>query len=121
LARIERGKSRWAIKAANLEKKEKEKEKEEEKEKEKEDKEGEKETSIERKFRIEAERGVGRNEWRAQINNLMTGRDKPEPKVRFDATDSPLSSNIEEGELDYLSQPGENADEESNSDNNNNN
>jgi hypothetical protein len=51
----------------------------------------------------------------------MTG--KPEPKVRFDATDSPLSSNMEEGELDYLSQPGqsEESDEENSNNNNNNN
>jgi hypothetical protein len=47
---------------------------------------------------------------------MMTGR--PEPRVRYDATDSPLSSNMEEGELDLLPQPDEEADEESEVDNN---
>jgi hypothetical protein len=47
----------------------------------------------------------------------MTG--KPETKVRYDTTDSPLSSFREEGELDYLTQPD--ADEESEENNNNNN
>jgi hypothetical protein len=118
LARIERGKSRWAIKAAELEKKEKEIEKENKKEKDK-DKENKEETDAERKFRLASERSLGRKEWRERINRLMTG--KPEPKVRFDATDSPLSSNMEEGELDYLSQPGQPGDsEESEQDNNNN-
>jgi hypothetical protein len=41
-----------------------------------------------------------------------------EPRVRFDSIDSPLSSNMEEGELDYLSQPD--ADEEIINDDDNN-
>jgi hypothetical protein len=45
----------------------------------------------------------------------MTGR--PEPKARYDAIDSPLSSNMEEGELDYLTQPSEEAEEENNNNN----
>jgi hypothetical protein len=95
LSRIERNKSRWALKAQDLEKKDKEKEKEKKKEKEKEkenEKEEEKETSVERKFRLMSERSLGQKQWRAQINALMTG--KPEGKFRYDATDSPLSSNM---------------------------
>jgi hypothetical protein len=116
LARIERNRSRWALKVQDLEEKEKENEKEKEKEKEKPKK--EKETKAERKFRLASERSLGRQQWREQINRMMTCR--PEPRVRFDATDSPLSSNMEEGELDYLT-PLSDADEESEVDNNNNN
>jgi hypothetical protein len=107
-----------------LERKEKEIEKEKENKKEKDkDKDKDKETSVERKFRLKSERALGHKEWRDQINRLMTRW--PEPRVRFDAIDSPLSSNMEEGELDYLSQPGqpseESEEEEPNNNNNNNN
>jgi flagellar biosynthesis GTPase FlhF len=107
--RREQNRSRWAIKATELNNKEKELGKEKEKEKEKENKNAG-ETEAERKFRLASERSLGRQEWRQQINRLMTGR--PEPKVRFDATDSPLSSNMEEGELDYLPQPGQPGEED---------
>jgi hypothetical protein len=80
LARIERNKSRWGIKARELNEKEKEKEKE---------------TSAERKFRLASETYLAQKQWREQINALMTR--KPETAVRFDAVDTPLSSNIEEG------------------------
>jgi type II secretory pathway component PulK len=112
LARVERNRSRWAIKTTELEKKDKEKEKEKEKE--------DSETEQEKKFRITAERPLHHQEWRDQKKHtLKILQRKAEPAFRFDATDSPLSSNMQEGELDYLSQPE--ADEESNCDNNNNN
>jgi hypothetical protein len=50
----------------------------------------------------------------------MTGRAKPETKVRYDAIDSPLSRNMEEGELDYLTQPSEVEESEEEPNNNNN-
>jgi hypothetical protein len=70
---------------------------------------------VERRFRIKSERSLGHKQWREQINRLMTRW--PEQRVRYDATDNPLSCNVEEGELDYLSQPDEDADEESEQDN----
>jgi hypothetical protein len=112
--RIERSQSRWALKAQDLERKDKEAEKGKEKENER-----EKETSAERRFRFSSEPSLGHKQWRDQINQLMTGR-KPETKVRYYATDSPLSCNMEERELDYLPQPDDEADEESEQDNNNN-
>jgi hypothetical protein len=105
-----------AIKAAELENKEKEPEKEKKNEKEKEE---EKETSVERKFRLKSERSPGHQQWRDQINLLMTRR--PEPRVRYDAVDSPVSSNMEEGELDYLPQPGEEEEEDEEEEEENNN
>jgi hypothetical protein len=79
-----------------------------EKEKEKE-KEKDTETSVERKFRLKSERSLGHQQWRDQINRLMTRR--PEPRVRYDGTDSPLSFIMEEGELDFLTQPSEETEE----------
>jgi DNA polymerase III gamma/tau subunit len=97
--KVEHNRSRWTLKAQDLEKKQKEKENEKETQKK------EEETEAEKAFRQASERSLGRQQWWDQINRMMTGR--PEPRVRLDATDSPLSSNREEGEVDYLPQPGQ--------------
>jgi hypothetical protein len=117
----ERAEKERAEKKERVEKKEKKKEIEKEKEKEEDNQENNRETSVERRFRLKSERTLGQQQWLEHINKLMTGRAKPETKVRFDATDSPLSSNMEEGELDYLTQPSEEAEESENDNNNNNN
>jgi hypothetical protein len=124
LARVERSKSRWAIKAKELEKKEIENEKEKEKENEKEKEDNDRETSAERRFRIGQERALHQQEWRDQRKYAISIlKRKAEPAFRFDATDSPLSWFREEGELDYLPQPVEEEDEEEEKkdENNNNN
>jgi hypothetical protein len=78
------------IKEENRKEKEKEKRKEMKKEKEEKENENEQETFVERRFHIQSERLLDPNQWRKQINQMLTS--PLEGRVRFDACDITISS-----------------------------